>query len=53
MTPISPTNPTHGEPPPPEPIGDGGCREPEPFDPVGNDDADQPGGPAPPDDQAA
>jgi hypothetical protein len=36
-----------------EPIGDGGCGEPEPFDPVSDDDADQPGGPAPPDDQAA
>jgi hypothetical protein len=42
-----------GDSPPPEPIGDGGCGAPEPFDPVGNDDADQPGGPAPPDDQAA
>ena len=31
-----------GEPPPPEPIGDGGCREPQPIDPAGNDDADQP-----------
>ena len=46
-------NPTPGEPPPPEPVGDGGCGEPEPFDPAGDDDADQPGGPAPPDDQAA
>ena len=33
-----------GEPAPPEAIGDGGCREPEPLDPVGDDDADQPGG---------
>ena len=35
-----------GEPPPPEPIRDSGCREPQPLDPVGDDDADQPGGPA-------
>jgi hypothetical protein len=33
-----------GEPPPPEAIGDGGCREPEPLDPVADDDADQPCG---------
>ena len=38
-------NPTRRGTPPPEPIGDGGCREPQPLDPVGDDDADQPGGP--------
>jgi hypothetical protein len=42
-----------GEAVPPQAIADGGCRAPEPFDPVGNDDASEPGGPAPPDDQAA
>ena len=35
-----------GESPPPEPIRDNGCREPQPLDPVGDEDADQPGGPA-------
>ena len=42
-----------GAPPPPEATADDSCREPEPLDPAANDDADEPGGPAPPDDQAA
>jgi len=49
--------PEHGDtgepPPPPETIRDDGCREAELSAPAGNDHADEPGGPAPPDDQAA
>ena len=38
---------------PHERVGDGVCREPEPFVPLQEDDADEPGGPAPPEGQAA
>jgi hypothetical protein len=31
-----------GDSPPLDPIADGGCREPQPIDPVRNDDADPP-----------
>ncbi len=40
--PTNPNPPTTQANPTAEPIGDGGCGEPEPFDLVGNDDADQP-----------
>ena len=41
------------EPEPPDPIADNGCANRNRSTPWANDDADQPGGPAPPDDQAA
>ena len=41
------------EPSPPEPNGGAGRRDPEPFDDVRDDEPDEPGGPAPPEDQAA
>ena len=53
MTPISPTNPTQVNLHRPNRSGMAAAANRNRSTPLGNDDADQPGGPAPPDDQAA